>query len=183
MDFTKLAPWNWFKDEEESKSQIVPVKRGSSAVSHADSIVDIQRNFEDIFNLLHKNIEDTFSPLMGDDIFKSDWFKPTLDIASGDDNYTIKVELPGVDLNNIDIEVINHTMCIKGEKKQEREEKNKDFHRIERSYGSFQRVLNLPDDTDTDSIASKYKDGILTVTIPKKELPKKDVKKIEVKSK
>ena len=183
MDLTKLAPWNWFKDEEETKSKVVPVKRNNAAVSHADTILDIQRNFEDLFNVLNKNIENTFVPLKTDDIFKSDWFKPSLDIASGDDNYTVKTELPGVDSNNIEIEIDNNIMRIKGEKKQETEEKDKDFYKIERSYGSFQRVLNLPEDSNIEHIVSEYKDGVLTVTIPKKELPKSDVKKIEVKSK
>jgi HSP20 family protein len=183
MDFSKLAPWNWFKDEEENRSQTVPVKKKPVSLEHTDTITDIQRNFEDLFTSLRKDIEDAFAPLKNVEAIKPDWFKPSLDIASKDDEYSIELELPGVDLDNIDIEVENHTMSIKGEKRQETEEKDKDYHRIERSYGSFQRVLNLPADTDTDNIVSNYKDGILSITIPKKELPKKEVKKIQVESK
>lgn len=172
MDFSKLAPWNWFKDEEGNGSKIVPVKKKAAAADHRDTVVDIERNFEDIFRSLRKDIEDAFAPLKSVETIKPNWFKPSLDIVSKDNEYTIELELPGVDLDNIDIELENNTMSIKGEKKQESEEKNKDYHRIERSYGSFQRVLNLPADTDTDNIVSKYKDGILTITIPKKEVKK-----------
>ena len=80
------------------------------------------------------------------------------------------------------IEIDGDTMIIKGEKRQENEEKNKDFYRIERSYGSFRRVLNLPGDADVDKIESNHKDGVLTINIPKKTLPKSDTKKIEIKS-
>jgi HSP20 family protein len=182
MDLTKFAPWNWFKDEDENKSKVVPVKRDILGTSDFDTILEKQKDFEDLFDLFRKNIENTFAPLRTSDVFKSSWFKPSLDISSGDNDYTIKIELPGVDLKDIEIEVHNHTMTIKGEKKQEHEERDKDFYRIERSYGSFQRVLNLPEDSDTNNILSEHKDGILTVKISKKELPQSDVKKIEIKS-
>jgi HSP20 family protein len=70
---------------------------------------------------------------------------------------------------------------IKGEKRQQKEEKDKNYYRVERSYGSFERILDLPEDSDADNILSNYKDGILTITIPRKMLPKKDTKKIDIK--
>lgn len=182
MDLSKFAPWNWFKDEDESRSQVVPVRRGTSPQSDYNSILEKQKDFEELFDTFRKSIENTFAPLKTDDVFKSSWFKPSLDISSSDDKYTVKVELPGVDLKDISIEVNNSTMTVKGEKKQELEEKEKDFYRIERSYGSFQRMLNLPEDSDISNISSEHKDGVLTIKIPKIELPKSEVKKVEIKS-
>ena len=173
MDLSKFAPWNWFKDENESRSQVVPVKHNILETSDFNTVLERQKDFEDIFDSFKKSIENTFAPLRTDSVFKSDWFKPSLDVASGSDDYTIKLELPGVKKKDIEVEVHNHTLTIKGEKKQESEEKEKDFYRIERSYGSFKRVLNLPEDADIESIVSEHKDGILTIKISKKELPKR----------
>jgi len=182
MDFSKLAPWNWFKDEEESKSKVVPVKKHESTiVDNTNPLLNVQKELENMFEVLHKNFEDTLAPFKSDKLFQDGWFEPSLDVASNDDIYTIKLELPGVDKKNIEIEVENNTMRIKGEKKQESEEKNNDYYRVERRYGSFQRILNLPEDSDIDNIESEYKDGILSVNIPKKSIEQKDVKKIGIK--
>ncbi len=182
MDLSKFAPWNWFKDENEAKSQVVPVGVNMPVTSDFSSLLEKQKSFENIFETFKKEVGKTFAPLKTDDVFKSTWFKPSLDIASGSNDYIIKLELPGVDKKDIEVEVHNNTLTIKGKKKQELEEKEKDYYRIERSYGSFKRVLNLPEDADTDNIVSEHKDGILTVKISKKEIPKKEVKKIEIKS-
>ncbi len=72
----------------------------------------------------------------------ADWLKPRLDLAATDKEYTVSVELPGVEANEVKLELVNDTLRVSGEKKQEKEEKEKDFYRMERSYGSFQRVLS-----------------------------------------
>ena len=165
MNFEKLAPWNWFKKEDEQKTEIIPVRH------------DVENEFNRFFDLMRQSFERGWpSGLVSD----TDWLRPSLDIASDDKEYSVKVELPGIDAADISIEYTDNTLKIKGEKRQEKEEKEKDFYRIERSYGSFQRILDIPEDADTERITSSYKDGVLTVTIPRKELPKKDTKKIEV---
>lgn len=83
---------------------------------------------------------------------------------------------------DVRLEVANDTLTIRGEKKQETEEKKKDFYRMERSYGAFQRVLSLPEDADQDNIRATFKKGVLTVTMPRKALPESAVEQIEVKS-
>jgi HSP20 family protein len=115
-------------------------------------------------------------------LVKKEWLKPSLDIASDEKEYSVKVELPGIDADNITIEYSGGTLRIKGEKAQEKEEKGKDFYKMERSYGSFQRILDLPEDVDEDKITSRYKDGILSISIPKKMLPKAQRKQIEIKT-
>jgi HSP20 family molecular chaperone IbpA/predicted peroxiredoxin len=96
--------------------------------------------------------------------------KPTLDLGATDKAYTVTVEIPGVDEKDIKLEIINDTLAIRGEKKQETEEKDKNFYRLERSYGSFQRVLSLPGDIDQDGVKANFKKGILRVTMPRKDV-------------
>lgn len=171
MDFQKLAPWNWFKKEEEehANAPFTP-KEGSH-------LKDLQKDFDKMFESMKRNLG--FSK--NADI-ASGFFKPLLDITSDDNHYTIKVELPGVEQKDIELELEDDILRIKGEKKQEVEEKSKGFYKMERSYGSFQRILNLPEDADKESINSSYGDGILKVQIAKTKQPKSDVKKIKISS-
>lgn len=177
MDFTKLAPWNWFKEEEEKSGGVVPVKKGESAFGLAASF----QNIESEFNHLIESLKHGFGGgLSNESLFKNDWLKPSLDIASDEKEYTVKIELPGMNKSDISIEYANNTLKIKGEKHHEKEEENKDFYRIERSYGRFERILDLPADSDANNIASQYKNGVLSINIPRKALPKADTKKIEI---
>jgi HSP20 family protein len=82
----------------------------------------------------------------------------------------------------VEVEVSGDTLKIRGEKKQEKEDKGRDYYAIERSYGSFQRVLALPADAKVDGIDAKFKNGVMTITIPRDESASQSVKKIEVKS-
>lgn len=178
MNFEQLAPWNWFKNEEEGKGEIIPVKHCSSKSSLPTSLHDLYTELDHFFNSERENLIKDWT---GHTLFGTDFLKPSLDVASDDKEYSIKVELPGIDAADISIEFTDNTLKIKGEKRLEKEEKEKDFYRVERSYGSFQRILNIPEDAESDNITSEYKDGVLTVSIPRKMLPKKDTKKIEVK--
>jgi HSP20 family protein len=112
----------------------------------------------------------------------SRWLKPNLDILASDKEYTLQVELPGVSDKDVRIEVSGDSLRIWGEKKQEKEDKGRDYYAVERSYGSFQRVLALPQDAKVDGIDAKFKDGVLTITIPRDESASQTVRKIEVKS-
>ena len=178
MNFEKLAPWNWFKKEEEEKNEIVPLRHISASSSLPISLHELHTEFDRFFDSIKHSLGVGWSNSL---LSTADWLKPSLDIASDAEEYSIKVELPGIDVSDISIEFTGNTLKVKGEKRQEKEEKEKDFYRIERSYGSFQRILDIPEDADTDKITSNYKDGVLSVSIPRKTLPQKDTKKIEVK--
>ena len=104
---------------------------------------------------------------------------PALDLSETEDKVLVKVELPGIDPKDIEVTVLGELLTIKGERKQEKEEKEEDYHRVERVYGSFCRTLRLPTTAEPDKVSASYKDGILKLTIPKKEEAK--AKKIEVK--
>lgn len=107
---------------------------------------------------------------------------PSLDVAESDKSFEISVELPGVAEKDLDVTVSEGVLSIKGEKRSESEEKDKNFHRVERSYGSFERRLTLPADADAEKIDAGFANGVLTVTIPKAEGAKETVKKISIKS-
>jgi HSP20 family protein len=106
---------------------------------------------------------------------------PAVDVEETADQVTVKAEIPGITPKDIDISLSGDVLTLKGEKKAEREEKGKNYHLVERSYGSFSRSLRLPAAVDADKIDATYKDGVLTVTCPKKEKVKPKV--IEVKAK
>ncbi len=97
-----------------------------------------------------------------------DW-NPRVDISESDGTYLIKADIPGVSKDAIKISLENGMLTIQGERKQEKEEDNKRFHRIERFYGSFTRSFSLPEDADPAAIKASAEGGQLTVTIPRKE--------------
>jgi HSP20 family protein len=102
-----------------------------------------------------------------------------VDIAEDDKEYTVKAELPGLSKENIKVSVEGGVLAITGERKVEKEEKDKKYHRIERSYGSFTRSFALPDDASGDKVSAEFKDGVLKVHLPKEEKAKS--KSVEVK--
>ncbi|HTV30000.1 MAG TPA: Hsp20/alpha crystallin family protein [Xanthobacteraceae bacterium] len=107
---------------------------------------------------------------------------PAVDIAETDKAYEITAELPGIDEKNVEVKVANGVLTIKGEKQEEKEEKNKDYYMRERSFGSFRRSFSVPEGVDGDKIDASFKKGVLSVTLPKStEVPKAE-KKIAVKA-
>lgn len=109
----------------------------------------------------------------------AEWL-PTLDVSETKDEYMVKAELPGIDPKDIDISLTNDLLTIKGEKKQEKEEKEENYHVIERTYGSFTRSVRLPGQVQSDKINANFKNGVLKVTLPKTEEAKKKEIKIKV---
>ena len=103
---------------------------------------------------------------------------PLVDIAEDDKEYLLKVELPEVQKDDVKVTVENGTLTISGERKSEKEDKNKKYHRVERTYGRFERGFSLPDDAQSDRIKADFRDGVLRVHLPKSE--KARPKQIEV---
>jgi HSP20 family protein len=93
---------------------------------------------------------------------------PNLDVSETDEEVIVKADLPGVDEKDLSLSLSGHNLMIKGDKKEETEEKGKHFHRIERSFGSFQRMVALPVAVDADRIRAEYNKGVLEVHLPKK---------------
>jgi HSP20 family protein len=170
-----LTPWNWFKKEEESRS--TPSQVLSKTTDHPLSRIhsDIDKLFENFFQGF------PLSPFRQEG--ESAWgglILPQVDIGEGKKDYTIKVEVPGVDEKDIELTITDGTLLIRGEKRYEKEDHDKQYHRVERSYGAFQRMLSLPTDADESKIEAKFKNGVLTVTIAKNPDAKPPVRRIAI---
>ncbi len=109
-------------------------------------------------------------------------FIPRVDIKDEDNQLKVEAELPGVSEKDVELSISGDMLMISGEKKQEKEEKEKGYYRVERSYGSFQRAIPLPVDVDRDKVQASFKNGVLTVTLPKSPEAMKQTKKIPIKA-
>ncbi len=107
---------------------------------------------------------------------------PAVDVAENDKAYEITAELPGLDDKHVELTLSDGMLSIKGEKTEEKEEKQKGYYLSERQYGSFQRSFALPDNVEADKIDATFKNGVLTITLPKKAEAVKPEKKIAVKA-
>lgn len=107
-------------------------------------------------------------------------WSPAVDIYETEQDIVLKAELPEVNLKDIDIRLENNTLTLKGERKFERETQKENYHRVERSYGMFSRSFTLPSTVDQEKIKADYKDGILKVTLPKKEETRPKQIKVDV---
>jgi HSP20 family protein len=105
---------------------------------------------------------------------------PAVDILETENELVLKADLPEVDPNNVEIQLENGTLTLRGERKFEQAKNGKGYHRIERSYGSFVRAFSLPDTVDADKVRGDYKAGVLTITLPKKEVAKPKSVKVEI---
>ena len=106
---------------------------------------------------------------------------PLVDVSETEDVVRVTAELPGVQATEVDISLTDDLLTIRGEKKSEKEEKKRDYHRVERSYGVFTRTVRLPAVVDADKVEATFKDGVLTITMPKREEAKTRKVKVEVK--
>jgi HSP20 family protein len=105
----------------------------------------------------------------GDEALSSAIWSPAVDIYETDDEVVVKAELPEVNQKDIDIQIESNTLTLRGERKFNKETKKENFHRIERAYGSFSRSFTLPGTIDQEKISADYKDGILKISMPKRE--------------
>lgn len=122
-------------------------------------LVNLRDEMDRFFNtFFNKQLEDT-----------EGFWAPVIDIEEDNEYFIVKAELPGIKKEDIKISVRGNLLSITGGRKQESEIKNKTFHRIERSYGKFMRKITLPSEVNADKVQAKYKDGILTITLPKPE--------------
>jgi len=110
---------------------------------------------------------------------EGEWM-PLVDVSETGKEVLVNAEVPGMDPKDIDISLSGNLLTLKGERKHEEEKKGKSFHRIERSYGAFTRTIQLPAEVDSNKVDASYKDGVLTIRMPKTK--EESVRKIEVKT-
>jgi HSP20 family protein len=107
---------------------------------------------------------------------------PAVDVVESEKAYEITADMPGMAEKNIEVKIANGNLTIRGEKQEEKEEKKKDYYLQERKFGSFERCFSVPEGVDTDKIEAAFKNGVLTVTLPKSLEAQKPAKNIEVKA-
>jgi len=136
---------------------------------------EMNRMFDQFFN-------DPFTLLPLSSMRNVSEFLPRVDVSETDESMLVTAELPGMEEKDIQISLENDALQISGEKKNDVEAEGKNFHRVERSYGSFQRVIPLVTEVDEDKVNATFKNGVLTVTLPKTPAASKQARKISIKS-
>jgi HSP20 family protein len=140
----------------------------------------------DVFQSLQREIDRVFSDFGRGYPTLKGWSQGVnslrLNVSETEKTVEVTADVPGVEPKDINVELSDGVLTIKGEKSAEKDEKNKDYHLFERSYGSFERSVSLPAEVDADKVAAKFDKGVLTVTLPKLPGAAEKVKKIEVKA-
>ncbi len=140
-------------------------------------IEKVRDEFDEMFDRLFQSFSSGIP-----DLFRGDaeiW--PDIDVIEDKKNIIVKAEVPGMEAGDFDISISDNVITIKGEKKQEKEEKEKNFYLMERRYGSFIRSIPLPAEVDNDKVEARYKKGVLKIVIPKKKESKESKIKVHVK--
>lgn len=144
------------------------------------------RQGQDIFSQLQNEVDrvfDSFSTARPFAAFgRNGGFEPAIDVAETADAIDVTAEIPGCEPKDVEISLVDRTLTIRGEKKTEKEEKNKNYHAVERSYGSFVRSMTLPFAADPGKVEARFDKGILKVHLPKPPEAKQEVKTIPIKS-
>lgn len=143
---------------------------------------DPLRDLSSIQDKMNQLFEDTFSRTRGrDEALGKGMWTPAVDIFETEDAVVVKAEIPGVERDQIAVEIKDGILTLHGERKFEKEVKEENYHRIERAYGTFHRSFSLPSSVDEEKISAKFKEGVLEVTLPKKEREKPKQIKVDVK--
>ena len=134
---------------------------------------------QDRFNQLFNQTFTQGLPQSEEDLSNRVW-APAVDIYETEQNLVLKVDLPGINPDDVEVRVENQTLFIRGERKFEKDVKEGNYHRVERTYGNFARSFTLPNTVSPESVTAEYKDGILTLTLAKREEAKPKTIKIQV---
>ena len=192
MNLEKLKPWNWFKHEEGGNggAERIPVHHdlaGNLPRGGATSLLglhrDMDRWFDDAFKSFGMpSLASGFEPrkLLQADMER--FFRPQIDVAGDENRYEIRLDVPGLKQEDLSLEIKDDVLTIKGSREERSEDKDKHYYRVERSYGSFQRTLALPDDANADEITASLEQGVLKLEIPRRSGVEKDVKRISINS-
>lgn len=176
---SNLAPWNWFKHE---NNQDLPLQRSEPST---DPLARMHHEMDRLFDQTLRSAG--FPSLFGQrtDALTGEGglLRPSIDITERENAYVITVEVPGIKEEDVKLTLEAGTLIVSGEKRSEHESRDDGkVHRIERSYGQFQRILSLPDDAKADDAKAKFRNGVLTISIPRDHNKHVDRKHIEIES-
>jgi HSP20 family protein len=128
--------------------------------------------FSRLIGRMEDEVEDLVGRFIGDDagwLPGASYFVPRANVVETENEFEVTLDLPGMKPEDVNVELKNGDLWITGKREEEKEEKGKTYHRVERRYGEFRRVLSLPATTDSEKVAAKYDSGVLRVTVPKME--------------
>src|SRR6516225_6057592 len=138
------------------------------------------REFNTLQDRMNRLFRDSYGSEGHDEALTTSSFAPAVDVYEDEHNVSLKIEIPGIDDKDIDVRVENNTLTVHGERKFEKEEKEENFRRVERSYGSFTRSFTLPNTVDVEHVSANYDKGVLKITLPKKAEAKPKQIKVQV---
>ena len=138
------------------------------------------REFSTLQDRMHRLFRESYVPEGRDEALTTSQFAPPVDVYEDEHNITLKVEVPGIDEKDIDVRVENNVLTVHGERKFEKEEKEENFRRVERQYGSVTRTFTLPSTVDAEKVQADYEKGILKIVLPKKAEAKPKQIKVNV---
>ena len=138
------------------------------------------REFNTLQDRMNRLFRDSYGNEGHDEALTTSSFAPAVDVYEDEHNVSLKIEIPGIDDKDIDVRVENNTLTVHGERKFEKEEKEENFRRVERSYGSFTRSFTLPNTVDVEHVLANYDKGVLKITLPKKAEAKPKQIKVQV---
>jgi len=162
---------------------LVPWRRDKNAISlrrdYEHPFIGLQREMNELFDSFFRGFElepfRSIQPRMGS-------FLPNINVTENDKEISVSAELPGMDEEDIEVTLGKDSLTIAGEKKEEHEDKGKDYYSMERSFGSFHRVIPLPAEVDDTKVKAEFKKGVLKISLPKTAEAQAGRKKIDIKS-
>ena len=137
-----------------------------------------RRDFSTLQDRMNRMLRESFSPDSPEEVLTTGNFAPPVDVYEDEHNITLKIEVPGIDDKDINVSIENNTLTVQGQRKFEKDEKEENFQRVERMYGSFTRSFTLPNTVDTDQVNAHYDKGLLKIRLAKR--PEAKPKQIKV---
>jgi HSP20 family protein len=141
---------------------------------------DPLRDLATMQNRINRFVRESYSPETPEEVLTTTSFAPPVDIYEDEHTIAVKMEVPGIDEKDIDVRIENTTLTVHGERKIEKEEKEENFRRVERQYGSFTRSFTLPSSVDTGQVSAHYDKGVLKISLAKKAEAKPKQIKVNV---
>ena len=139
-----------------------------------------RRDFSTLQDRVNRIFRESFSPERPDEALTTSNFAPPVDVYEDEHNITLKIEVPGIDEKDINVSIENNTLTVHGERRFEKDEKEENFHRVERMYGSFTRSFTLPNTVDPEQVSAHYEKGVLKIRLAKKAEAKPKLIKVNV---
>jgi len=138
------------------------------------------REFATLQDRMNRLFRESFNDAGRDENLTTSSFAPAVDVYEDEHKVTLKIEVPGIEEKDIDVRVENNTLAVHGERKIEKEEKEENYRRVERQYGSFTRTFTLPQTVDSENVSANYDKGVLKISLPKKAEAKPKQIKVNV---